>query len=311
MILLSGITILLRMVAASTSLPQTGGVRLRSTDGVSLAAESIGPPAGPAVLFAHGLGQTRHAWRSTATTLAARGFRCTTFDARGHGDSGRCAASGYAVPHLLDDLRCVAGHAGTAPLLVGASMGGLLGLAAQARMNLFSALVLVDITPRVEPAGMARIIAFMQAHAGGFGSLEEAGAAIASYLPDRDPRPMARLRQLLVVGGDGRWRWHWDPRFLHQVMATGDQHQALLLEATAAIDIPVLLVTGGASDVVSPATIAEFRALVRHAEHVVVPGATHMVAGDANDVFSEHVARFAHSVTRGGPVPPLSQGATP
>lgn len=311
LILLSRITILLRMVAVSAPAQQIHTARLRSSDGVHLAVDLIGESGHPPVVFAHGLGQTRHAWRATASTLAAQGFHCTAFDARGHGDSEHSSIGNYAVPQLLDDLHCVAGHAGSAPLLVGASMGGLLGLAAQADAGLFSALVLVDVTPRLEASGVARITAFMQAHADGFESLEQAAAAIAAYLPHREARSSERLRKLLVPDGKGRWRWHWDPRFLDRMVADGDQHEARLLDAAARIDVPVLLVTGGASDVVSAATIEEFRTLVRHAEHVVVPGARHMVAGDANDVFSGHVSRFAHTVTRGGYVPPILQGATP
>lgn len=299
------------MVAVPAPAEQIRTARLRSSDGVHLAVDSVGQSGHPPVVFAHGLGQTRHAWRTTAATLAMQGFHCTAFDARGHGDSERCSAGNYAVPQLLEDLHCVAGHAGRAPLLVGASMGGLLGLAAQADAGLFSALVLVDVTPRLEPSGVARITAFMQAHTDGFDSLEQAAAAVAAYLPHRDARSSARLRKLLVPDGNGRWRWHWDPRFLEQVIKDGDQHEARLLDAAARIDVPVLLVTGGASDVVSSATIDEFRTLVRHAEHVIVPGARHMVAGDANDVFSGHVSRFAHTVTRGGHVPPIPQGATP
>jgi pimeloyl-ACP methyl ester carboxylesterase len=53
-----------------------------------------------------------------------------------------------------------------------------------------------------------------------------------------------------------------------------------------------VLVSGGASDIVSPSTINEFLALVPHARHIVVPHATHMVAGDDNIAFTQHVVQF-------------------
>ena len=55
--------------------------------------------------------------------------------------------------------------------------------------QLYSAVVLVDITPRMEPAGVERIVGFMLAHPDGFAALEEAADAIAEirveYLPGK------------------------------------------------------------------------------------------------------------------------------
>ena len=78
---------------------------------------------------------------------------------------------------------------------------------------LFSALVLVDITPRVDHAGIAKVQGFMRAHAQeGFATVAEAAEAVAAYLPHR-PRPRSHegLRKNLRLHPDGRWRWHWDP----------------------------------------------------------------------------------------------------
>jgi pimeloyl-ACP methyl ester carboxylesterase len=58
----------------------------------------------------------------------------------------------------------------------------------------------------------------------------------------------------------------------------------------------VLLLSGEHSDVVSHATVAEFLQLVPHARHVAVAGATHMVAGDANDAFTREIAGFIQSL---------------
>jgi pimeloyl-ACP methyl ester carboxylesterase len=178
-------------------------------------------------------------------------------------------------------------------VLIGASMGGLLGLVAQAEFRSFRALVLVDITPRWESAGIERIIGFMRAHPSGFASIDDASEAVANYLPQRtEKKSPQRLRELLVRGGDGRLRWHWDPRLLDRIAADGERHQAVLLDAARRIDVPTLLISGEKSDIVSDATIAEFLQLVPHAEHVRVPHATHMVASDENDVFSAAVISF-------------------
>ena len=58
---------------------------------------------------------------------------------------------------------------------MGASLGGLAGLTAQgaAAHPLFRALVLVDITPKLETGGVQRVVSFMVPHPEGFASLEE------------------------------------------------------------------------------------------------------------------------------------------
>ncbi|MBZ4276289.1 lysophospholipase, partial [Mycobacterium tuberculosis] len=52
-----------------------------------LAATRSAPGRRGTVLFAHGFGQTRHAWTATAQSLAAAGYQTLAYDARGHGDS--------------------------------------------------------------------------------------------------------------------------------------------------------------------------------------------------------------------------------
>ena len=76
--------------------------------------------------------------------------------------------------------------------------------------------MLVDVTPRVDPAGVDRIRGFMATHIeDGFATLEEAADAIAAYLPHRPrPRSLDGLRKNLRHGTDGRYRWHYDPAFI-------------------------------------------------------------------------------------------------
>ena len=135
------------------------------------------------------------------------------------------------------------------------SLGGLAGLLAEgsATEPLLSALVLVDIAPRLELPGVSRIVGFMTAHPNGFASLEEAAEAVSAYLPHR-PRPndLGGLAKNLRTGKDGRYRWHWDPAFL-----SGDcninpaEFTDRMLGCSKRLSIPTLLVRGGLSDVLS------------------------------------------------------------
>lgn len=277
----------------------TSSSRVFTRDGLMLAMEMRGPAEAPPVLFAHGFGQSRHAWARAAKDLAARGWRTVTFDARGHGDSERLANGGYLLEQFIDDLLIVARSLDRPPVLVGASMGGLLGLAAagEIRPAPFRALVLVDITPRWKAEGVERMLGFMRAHPQGFASLDEAAEHVSAYLPHRRRRKdRDELAQLLRRGDDGRLRWHWDPALLDSIAHEGEGYQQRLLNAARNVDKPVLLLAGGRSDVVSDATVQEFMEAVPHAHHVEITHATHTLAGDDNAAFAAAIESFLNTL---------------
>jgi pimeloyl-ACP methyl ester carboxylesterase len=276
---------------------------ITKVDGLALTVETRGASTAPPVLFAHGFGQSRRSWARTASALAKDGWRTITFDARGHGDSGRVSDGAYHLEQFVADLLVVGESLGETPVMVGHSMGGLLAMVAagEVRPAPFRALVLVDITPRWEASGVARILGFMRAHLDGFTSLEDAARSVAAYAPERSRgRSLRELAQLLRRDDDGRWRWQWDPALLDTVALEGERHQQRLLDAARNIDVPVLLVSGGRSDVVSERTVAEFLRNVPSAEHVKVPHATHAVAGDDNDAFIAVLAYFLKTLSTGG-----------
>lgn len=261
---------------------------------LSLAVEHFGGEADPALIFAHGFGQNRQAWRLSAQHLADTGWYGMALDGRGHGDSDWSADGTYDLDTFVSDLKALAATRTQKPILIGASMGGLLGMLAEGETpdGVFRAMVLVDVTPRWESAGVDRILNFMSAHPEGFATLDAAQAAIEAYLPHRERKDPKRLEAQLRLGADGRWRWHWDPRLLDAVGRNGEQYIPRLLAASRRIRIPVLLLSGGRSDVVSERTIAEFQSLVPHAEHTQIAAATHLVVGDRNDQFTTEIARF-------------------
>ena len=162
---------------------------------------------------------------------------------------------------------------------------------------LFAAIVLVDITPRVDRSGVEKIQGFMRERsAEGFATVAEAADAVAAYLPHRKrPRSHDGLRKNLRLHPDGRWRWHWDPRMLQGERSFAQNHlvlEAAVVEAAKAITVPALLVRGGSSELVQEAHVREFLELVPHAEYIDVAEARHMVAGDSNDLFSDAVLDF-------------------
>ncbi|WP_372018612.1 alpha/beta fold hydrolase [Pseudoxanthomonas sp. 10H] len=293
------------MDPAATLAPPNDALHLQGA-GLMLAASRHAPPGqaiAPSVLYAHGFGQTRRAWAATAQALAGHGHAGLAYDARGHGGSDRNAeGEPYTGHQFTDDLIVLAGEMPRPPVLVAASMGGLFGLLAESRWpGLFRAMVLVDITPRWETAGVQRILGFMTAFPDGFGSLEQAADSIAAYLPHRrreGGRSPDSLRELLRQGPDGRWRWHWDPRLVDELARDSEQHQDDIATATRGVRCPLLLVSGGRSDLVSERTVADFLELAPHAHHVQLADATHMLAGDDNDRFTATVLEYLAELDR-------------
>jgi non-heme chloroperoxidase len=278
-------------------------VRFAGDGGLALVGDAWGDPAAPPVVLLPGGGQTRHAWGNTAAALADEGWYAMALDLRGHGESGWAPDADYRLDKFVDDLLAVAAALQQPPAVVGASLGGMTALLAQGEREraVFSAIVLVDIAPRIEPEGVERIVAFMRAHLDGFASLDEAAGAIAEYLPHRPrPRDLSGLRKNLRHDADGRYRWHWDPEFaVGMRRPSGSQHPDRLEAAARRLRIPTLLVRGRMSDVISEAGARHFLELAPHAEFVDVSGAGHMVAGDRNDVFAAAVIDFLRRVRTG------------
>lgn len=276
------------------------------SSGNKLAADMFGED-GPPVFLLHGGGQTRHAWRSTANQLAKRGWTAYAIDQRGHGDSEWVKDGSYNFPSFANDVRAVAKELtrrhGTKPVAIGASLGGVSAMLAEGETlrdtgeNLLASLILVDITPRVDFEGVNKVQAFMRANAAdGFATIEDAADAVAEYLPHR-PRPKNTegLKKNLRLSPDGRWRWHWDPRFMDGRARFDPDRETMersMLDAASNIKVPALLVRGGSSELVHEAHAREFLELVPHAEYVDVADARHMVAGDQNDHFSNAVLDF-------------------
>ena len=291
-------------MSTTRSEPQT--VKFRGAEDITLVADEwnrgapsaagAAPPAAgqPTVLMLHGGGQNRFSWKNTGQILADQGLHVVALDSRGHGDSDRAPNANYTVDALCTDTLAVVEQIGRPVALIGASMGGMTGMlvAHEAGPQKVTKLVLVDVVPRYEKDGSARIREFMASGIDGFESLDDAADAVAAYLPYRTkPRSPEGLKKNLRLR-DGRWYWHWDPAFLTAPMDDPFVRVEKLERAVTESDIPILLIRGKLSDVVSAEGVKDFLAKVPRAEFVELSEAGHTAAGDDNDAFSEVVVQF-------------------
>ena len=282
----------------------------KGASGNTLAGDVYGEE-GPPVLLLHGGGQTRHAWKKTGDLIARMGRIAYAVDQRGHGDSEWVADGAYQYADFAADARVLADtlaeRSGVRPAVVGASLGGMAALLAEgsrpakAEARFFRRWCWSTSRRGSISRASRKIQGFMRAQLReGFGSIAEAADAVAAYLPHR-PRPRSHegLKKNLRLHPDGRWRWHWDPRFLEgnrrDRRGLREVEQALVAAAKS-VTIPALLVRGASSELVQEEHAKDFLKLVPHATYVDVSGARHMVAGDRNDQFANAIEKFLRTI---------------
>ncbi|GAA4561241.1 alpha/beta fold hydrolase [Planotetraspora kaengkrachanensis] len=111
-----------------------------TVDGGTLAYEVTGA-SGPLVVLAHGMGDSREAYRFVTPALVAEGYRVAAVDLRGCGESSVGWAS-YTRSDIADDLIALVNHLGGPAVLVGHSIsGGAATIAAAKAPSLITAVV--------------------------------------------------------------------------------------------------------------------------------------------------------------------------
>ena len=100
---------------------------VRAPDGVTIAAQEWGNPAGPEILFIHGFSQASLSWQRQVESDLAKEFRMVTYDLRGHGNSDKpFEPEKYKESKAwADEVQAIVNAANfKRPVLVGWSYGG-------------------------------------------------------------------------------------------------------------------------------------------------------------------------------------------
>lgn len=127
-------------------------VKHLAVDGGTLAYEVSGG-AGPLVVLAHGIGDSRASYRFVAPALAAAGYRVAAVDLRGCGESSATWPS-YTRTDIAGDLIALIAHLGGPAVLVGHSIsGGAATIAAAKAPALISAVVELSPFTRKQQIG--------------------------------------------------------------------------------------------------------------------------------------------------------------
>lgn len=184
----------------------------------------------------------------------------------------------YRPERMLADVLdvCAALHVPRAVVL-GTSLGGLLamGLAA-ARPGLVAGAMLNDIGPEIGRSGLAFVRGFIgRRHS--CASLEEAAEFLRATLTRLSLATQEEWRAFAALtfarDADGTWSANWDPAIARTLEARRLPDLWPLFGALARV--PLLLVRGGASDILAPGTAARMRARRPDMAELVLPGVGH------------------------------------
>lgn len=248
------------------------GLRLR-------AVEYPGVDAAPTLLCLPGLTRNGRDFARLAALLAPR-YRVLCPDQRGRGLSDHDPdPSRYRPDRYVADMLAWADSLGLQRLtVIGTSLGGMMGvMMAALRPGLVQALVLNDVGPVVEAEGLARIAAYVgrqQACA----TLPEAAARTAATQAAVFPDFMeADWRQMVIETqrfDDGHWRPDYDPA-IAQGLANGSAVPTLWPLFEAVGSLPMLLLRGALSDLLSSVTAAEMQQRLPGLRAVEVPARGH------------------------------------
>ena len=262
-----------------------------AVDGRRLHFLEWGSTDAPVVLILHGF--TGHAWQADhpAQVLADR-FRVLALDQRGHGDSDRADVYG-SVPMAADVIEFLDAIGVDQVALVGHSLGGIVGTCVTGlHPERVTRLVLGDIGPEAAPEGVARIQRNI-AERDVFTTVDDAFDAQMALNPTANPVALrVRVEHNLVTRADGTLTWKYD-RALRDGSArfenyATDEQWAFL----AGIAVPVLILRGELSDILSPEIAERMLAANPNAALVTLPGSGHSIATDAPDLVAAALSDF-------------------
>ena len=257
---------------------------VESADGLSLHLRDYpGPSEGaPVVLCLHGLTRNARDFATVADSLRHR-FRVLVMEQRGRGQSQHDTnAANYQLTTYVRDTAHALDALNIGPVIVlGTSMGGLMGMLMAAQPDTpVQALVLNDVGPVVEADGIARI----QSYVGKGPEVSDwTDAAAAARAANESAFPewqhddwLAFAQNLYRENAEGRPVLDYDPAIatpLNEAPETAAP--ADLWPLFDQITVPMLVIRGALSDILSAATVQEMRRRKPQLLSVEVPGRGH------------------------------------
>lgn len=263
----------------------------------------LGNPAGPKLVFLHGLLGSAANWRKV-TSLLEGDYHILVFDQRGHGRSFQ-PALGYSPENYAEDLKQILDEIGwERVILVGHSMGGRNALAFS---NLWPqrviGLVVEDIGPDAGDEGMARIEKLLSLVPVPFENKITAKRFLLEEFPklipwNSDPRTLAQFfYSNIIERDDGKADWRF---YKPGVLASLQEGRTKARwDEWKALSMPVVVIRGGRSKDLDRATFDRMLSENSHAKGVEIPGVGHWIHFEATEEFVGVLKNFIASLPLG------------
>lgn len=256
-----------------------------SADGLNLHYRDYRGPegyAGPPVLCLHGLTRNARDFAELAEHIGkTRRVIVPEMRGRGLSDYASDSATYNPLQYVADVEKLLAELEIDRFIAIGTSMGGLMTmLLAQAKPGRIAAVVMNDIGPEVEVGGVERIAGYV-GQGGSYPTWVHAARSLrnahGAAFPDFDlDRWLDMAKRTLVVSQNGRISYDYDMAIADPFRQPGNAAPAnLWLAFEALYNVPMVLVRGELSDLISAATVRQMQARNPAMITVTVPRVGH------------------------------------
>jgi len=234
------------------------------------------------VLCLHGLTRNARDFDVLAPRLALE-RRVICPDLRGRGDSeyARDAATYNPMQYCEDVLALLEQEGIDRFVAIATSLGGLMtmGLATAIPERIAGA-VINDVGPWLEPAGLARIKEYV-GQGRSFATWVHAARGLEDSQGSAHPGHsldfwIGKAKRLMTITGNGRVAFDYDMKIAEPIQALDTEEQADLWPAWEALGrVPVMVLRGELSDLLSAQTLDEMLRRTPGAQAVTLPGVGH------------------------------------
>ena len=252
-----------------------------------MAYHAWGDPSNPKVLLCvHGLTRRGSDFNTLAQAMS-KDYYVVCPDVVGRGDSDRLQnPMMYAVPQYVADMASLVKHLGVAHVdWLGTSMGGLIGMVYASMPNSpIRRMLINDVGPRIEPEAIKRLGSYVGqtfSFTNRADALERLNAICASF-GEHTPQEWEIYNGPMLIQKNGLWEMHYDPDIsvpfasVNPIMAKAGE--MAMWHAFKQIHIPMLIVRGGNSDLLSAKTVAEMCKVNPYARSIEIPNVGHAPA---------------------------------
>ena len=252
-----------------------------------MAYHTWGDPSNSKVLLCvHGLTRRGSDFKTLAQAMC-KDYYVVCPDIVGRGDSDRLSnPMQYAVPQYVADIAQLVKQLGVTQVdWLGTSMGGLIGMVYAAMPNSpIRRMLINDVGPRIEPDAIKRLGSYVGqpfAFPNRTDALSRLNQICATF-GEHTPEEWEVYNGPMLVQRDGMWVMHYDPNIaipfasVNSIMAKAGE--VTMWHAFKQIHIPILIVRGADSDLLSAATVAEMCKLNPYARSIEIPNVGHAPA---------------------------------